>query len=288
MSANSYKIKIGSGSATTINIPIVMTFQPIDQAEVVERDFVEKEIENSINPITDFEKVRFIPVDSNNVQIDSLIYKINLLDGATFPTTTMYSHADFEYNDVRFGKNSFKRSFLRLSFYDSDIPTNQNLMSFMTLFCKLTVNDIIPLTQNITTSTPFGPVTLPAPVPNGGLPNPITSIPIRFIVEDPIKFPDGISEGYNIYHFKDDVSDTLPKELFMRASWNNAKTGESIALITDGTPQTINNLVSKLHMKYILKRDNTGWWYEIDETYSTNISLVGGIQTLELYQVQAI
>ncbi len=290
MSANIYKIRLGNTSASTINIPIVMSFQPMDQAEVVEREFVEKEIEKSVNPITDFEKARFVPVDSDNNQIDSIIYKVNLLDGGSFPSTTMFSHAGFEYDDIRFRKNSFRKSFLRLSFYDSDIPTNQNLISFMTLFCRLTVNDIIPLTQNISTPTPFGPVDLPAPVPNGGLPNPVTTIPIRFILEDPIKYPDGISEGYNLYHFKDDVADGLPKELYMRASWNNAKTGESIQLITDGTPQMIDNLVGKLHMKYILKRDNIGWWYEIDTTYSspTNISLTSGIQTLELYQVQAI
>lgn len=283
MRVNKFQIKTSdtTSSGATINIPIIMKFQPIDQAEIVERDFVEKEIEEAINPVTDYEKARFIPVDSQNTQLDSIVYSINLLNGGTFPATTTYSDAGFIYDDVKFGKNSFKRSFLRLSFYDSDIPTNQNLMSFMTLFCRLTINDIIPLN----TGAP-----LYTPITGGGLPNPVSSIPIRFRVEDPIAYPEGIAEGYNIYHFKDEVTSTQPKELFMRASWNNAKTGESIALITDGTPQTIDNLVSKLHVKYILKRDNTGWWYEIDETYSSpsNVTTASGVQTLQLYQIQAI
>lgn len=282
MRVNKMRIRLDTGSsATTVNIPIHMTFQPVDQAEVVEREFVEKEIEEAINPITDYEKSRFMPVDSNNNQLDALVYSVNLLNGGTFPATTMYSDAGFEYDDLKFGKNSFKRSFLRLSFYDTDVPTNQNLVSFMTLFCRLTTNDIIP--HN--TGSP-----LYTPIVGGGLPNAINTIPIRFMVQDPIRFPEGIAEGYNLYHFKDEVTDTMPKELFMRASWNNAKTGESIALITDSTPQSIDNLVEKLHVKYILKRDNTGWWYEIDPTYSspTNVTLASGVQTIELYQIQVL
>ena len=282
MPVNKYRVKIGDGSGTTITIPISMSFQPVDQAEIVEREFVDVEIEKSINPITDYEKARFIPVDSSNQQIGALAYSINLLSGGTFPTTTMYSHAGFVYDDVKFSKNSFKKSFLRLSFYDSDIPTNQNLMSFMTLFSRLTPNVIKPLIDPITG----------LPVDGGGLPNEVDQIPIRYRVEDPIRFPDGIAEGYNIYHFKDEITDIIPKELFMRASWNNAKTGESIALITTNTPQSIDNLVSKLHVKYILKRDMTGWWYEIDQTYPNgvpnNITLAGGLQTIELYQIQVI
>lgn len=280
MRVNKYKINVKdlTDSGSTINLPIKMSFIPIDQSEIVERDFVEKEIEDSINVINDYEKVRFIPVDSLNNQLKSITYSVNLLSGTTFPTTTMYSHAGFDYDDVKFSKNSFKRSFLRLSFYDSDIPTNQNLISFMTLYTRLTVNDIKPLTSG------------GLPVIGGGLPNSINQIPIRYRVEDPISNPDGIAEGYNIYHFKDEVTSTIPKELFMRASWNNAKTGKSTALITDSTPQRINNLVSKLHVRYVLKRDNIGWWYEIDMNYSSpnNITLTSGEQTLQLYQIQAI
>lgn len=289
MRVNDYKITINNGN-TFINIPINLTFQPVDQAEVVEMDFVNKELENAINPIIDYEKARFIPVDSTNTQIDTLIYNINLLNNDTFPSTTMFSDAGFTYDDIKFSKNSFKRSFLRLSFYDSDIPTNQNLMSFMTLFCRLTINDVIPLTQVLSASTWNGPIVYTAPVPNGGLPNPINTIPVRFILQNLIKYPNGIAEGYNVYHFKDEVTSSIPKELFVRATWNNAKTGQSIPLITDSTPQSIDNLVNKLHMKYILKRDNNGWWYEIDTNYSnpTNITLNSGTQTIQLYQIQVL
>lgn len=278
MRVNQIKMRIPRGiSATTMNIPIQLTFIPTDQSEVVEMDFVNTEIDKAINSTIDYEKVRFSPI-TNNSPVKHITYKINLLNGGSFPPTTMYSDAGFVYDDLRFSKKRFTRSFLRLSFYDSDVPTNQNLMSFMTLFCRLTVNDIKPLEVG------------GLPVTGGGLPNPINQIPIRFLVEDPVEFPTGIAEGYFIYHYKDDVNIGLPMNLYVRATWNNAATGEVTPLITDPTPTTIDNLVSKLHMKYILKRDTSGWYYEIDPTYSspTNITTLGDTQTINLYQIQAL
>jgi hypothetical protein len=266
-------------SGTSINIPISLKFNPMDQAETVERDFVNKEISEAVNEVTDYEKARFTPTDSQGTQLKQIQYHVNLLDGGSFPTTTTYTTAGLEYDDVRFRKNRFKRSFIRLAFYDSDITTSQNLVSFLTLFCRLTTDDLIPMQ--------VGGV----PVQGGGLPNPINQIPIRFLVEDPVSNPEGIAEGYYLYNFKDEVSSTAPKELFMRASWNNAATGESFPLITDSTPQSIDNLIPKLHMKYILKRDNTGFFYEVDPTYSspTNITtLPNDIISIQLYQIQVL
>jgi len=279
MRVDKYRIKYTdiTEDGATINIPIKMSFQSIGQTEVVEREFVSDAIEESINPIVDYEKVRFKPIDSNGEQIYSIKYAINLLDGDAFPNTTTYAHAKFIDDDIKFSKNSFKRSFLRLSFYDSDIPTNQNLVSFMTLFTRLTINDFTPIKDENGN-----------PIAGGGLPKNSGEIPIRFIVSDPIKYPGGISEGYHIYHFKDDVTYETPKVLYMRSTWNNAKTGESVQLITDSQPQSIDNLVSKLHVRYILKRGSGGYWYEIDENYSNNITFTSDGKTLQLYQIQAI
>lgn len=269
-------VKDMTTSGMTINIPLDLDFQPVDQAETVETDFVNVEIENAINDTIDYEKVRLTPVDENDVQLNSITYKLNLLDSTnTFPSQTTYGSEEYSYDDLKFRKNKFKRSFLRLSFYDTDIPTNQNLITFMTLFCRLRPSDLVPV------STLIG-----NPNQNTNLPLPVFQIPIRFTVEDPVMFPEGIAEGYFLYHFKDDI----PTELYMRASWNNAKTGKSVPLITTNVPQTIDNLVDKLHMKYILKRTTTGWYYEIDQTYSspTNVTISGNNMTINLYEIQAI
>ena len=67
MFVNNYKINISTIStgttATTINIPINMEYQMIDQSELVERVFVDVETEKAINPIIDYERVRYLPLD---------------------------------------------------------------------------------------------------------------------------------------------------------------------------------------------------------------------------------
>jgi len=42
---------MSGATATTINIPINMEYQLIDQSELIDRVFVSTEVENSINPI---------------------------------------------------------------------------------------------------------------------------------------------------------------------------------------------------------------------------------------------
>lgn len=280
MRVNKFKVRIpNTTSGTTLNVPISITFNPVDQAEVVENDFVKEEISNSINEITDYEKTKFIPITVSGVQVSQIQYDINLLNGGTFPTQTTYNDAGFVYDDILYRKSRFKNSFIRLAFYDSDVTTNQNLITYMTLFSKLYSDDIVPLTSS------------GVPVTGGGLPKPINQIPIRFYLEDPITNPNGTSEGYHIYNYKEDVMDGMPKELYMRASWNNAATGESLGLITDPVPQTIENLIPKLHMRYILTRGVDGFYYKIDPTYSTpnNVSMLpNNIVNIQLYQIQVL
>jgi hypothetical protein len=43
------------------------------------------------------------------------------------------------------------------------------------------------------------------------------------------------------------------------------------------TSDTIDNLVNNLYTRYVLTRTSNGYYYNIDPTYSTNISYVGVI-----------
>lgn len=281
-----YKLRVNQiGDNSTINIPIDITFNPIDQAEVLEKDFISLEVENAINPIIDYEKSRFVLTNSNNVIMDNIAYELNFLVGNTFPSVSTYSDIGFNYDDIKFRKNGFTESFLRLNFYDNDIPTNQRLISFVTIFSKITNRDIIPIGS-----------------PNAGLPIGVNLLPIRFILSNPIKDPNGFAEGFYLYHYKDEVFDSLPKNLYMRAEFNNAKTGRRTSFITVNTAETVDNIISKLHTKYILKRDSTGYYYELDTTYSSNITYTsdvdgdgngsggtidGGIK-VKLYEIQVL
>lgn len=272
MFVNRYKINISTtptgATSNYINIPINMGYQIVDNGELIERVFVDDEIQKAINPIVDYEKVRFLPIDMSGVNLENIIYSVTFLSG------TRYSDIGFNNDDIKFGKNSFKETFLRLSFYDTPNPLDQRLISTISLYPHLSQSDLYDNT---------------AVFPNiPGQARPANQIFIRFTLSNPITNPRGNAEGYHLYDYKDEVLTGTPKELFMKASFNNAKTGKSTNLMVDGVPYTIDNLINKLHTKYILTRDSTGFFYEIDSSYSTNVTYIGGNVTINLYEIQVL
>ena len=263
MFANKYKINlttIDTGTtATTITVPFFMEFQNVDNAELIERVFVETEVENAINPIIDYEKVRFLPLDSLGNHIDKIIYDIYLFD-STGNYSGFYGDIGFNDDDIKFRKQSFKQTFLNLSFYDSDNPLTQRLVTFMTLYSALNSSDLLVPTPSV----PLPPNTIP------GTPKPAVQIPVNFVVENPLLNPNGFAEGFHIYDYKSGLNIGIPKYLYMRATFKNSKTGKSVNLMVKNTPQPIDKLVHELYTKYKLIRTTTGFYYEIDDTYHGN------------------
>lgn len=261
-------------TATTINIPLDMDFQLVGQDELIQTQFVDLEVEKAINPIMDYEKTRFSPVSSNSNIVRDVTYKLNFLVSGSIPSITYYGNIGYTDDDIKFRKSNFMLSFLRLDFYDTDKGTNQRLLSFITVYPKITSANLQPLSV----SPPLIPSTV----------KPALQIPISFTLSNPIINPEGFAEGYYIYNYKDEVTSTLPKELFMRASYNNAKNGKTTNLMTEGVAYGIDNLVNKLYTKYILKRNTTGFFYEVDPTYSNNVTINSNNITINLYQIQTL
>jgi hypothetical protein len=251
MFVNNFKVNVTTitNTATTINIPIDMEFQLVDQAELVDRVFVDVETEKNINPIIDYEKAKFIPVNLKNTPINKIIYKVSLLNGNT------YGAIGFSDDDIKFRKENFKRSFLELNFYDSDNPLTQNFVTSITLFPRITSSDLEP--SNSTTGTP-------------GQPKPANQIPITYTLESPLINPKGFSEGYHIYDYKDEVQIGQPKYLYMRARFKNAKDGKTTNMMVKQQPKPIDLLVHELYTRYILIKAETGYYYRIDNQYQGN------------------
>ena len=284
---NRYQINVStlpSGTtATTINIPIMMEYQLVDQAELIERVFVDTEVEKAINPILDYDRVRFVPTSNSGQKITMINYVLQLLD-ANSNYTGNYGGIGFEYDDVKFRKNSFFNSFVRLSFFDSDDPYSQNLVAFTTLFCNLKPTDLEPTSSSVTIL---------------GLPKPINQIPINFLLEDPLINRKGFAEGFHLYYYKDSLNIGDSKYLYMRASFMNAKSGKQKNLMVKNTPQKIEDLVHEVYTRYKITRTTTGYYYEIDDTYRVdpatsmnNVSystVVGGNEvTVNLYEIKAL
>jgi hypothetical protein len=122
MLVDRYRIRLpeGNSTGTTINIPVDMTFQIVDQSEIIERDFVKNEVEAAINPILDYEKVRFSPATSVtatfHTPIQRVIYDLNFLSGSTGyyqnnnTTQTSFQDIGFVNDDIKFRKNGLVKS----------------------------------------------------------------------------------------------------------------------------------------------------------------------------------
>ena len=148
MSVNKYILTFSqfeiSGQTTTgatINLPLGTNFQLVDQDEIVQTKFVENEINKNINAVLDYDRVRFKPalINSQSVSIiDNIIYNVHFLNtNKQFNPYSYFGDIGFDNFDIKFRKKGFTKSFLRLSFYDTDVPTNQRLISFMTLYPKI-------------------------------------------------------------------------------------------------------------------------------------------------------
>ena len=281
MFVNQYKINLAtllSGTtATTINIPVTMEYQLVDQAELVDRVFVKTETEKAINPIIDYEKIRFLPISSNQINIPRITYLVDL-SGAT-----TYGAIGFTDEDIISQKESFKQTFLNLNFYDSDNPMTQNLLFYVTLYSQLQPTDLVPLagqTQGIP-----------------GQPLPANAITIKYQLESPAVNPLGFSEGYFLYDYKDELNINESKYVYMRASFKNAKTGVSTNLMVKNFALAIDDLVHQLYTRYKLTRTTTGYYYTIDDTYQGNTGLTtthnvtylpNNEVLVNLYQIKAL
>lgn len=291
MLVNRYQIRLPEPTSTgvTINIPIDMTFQLVDQSEIIKRDFVKNEVEAAINPIFDYEKVRFEParnVSGNYaIKMPNVNYELNFLSGSTqyFQNQTPiiqtnYADIGFTNDDIKFRKSGFVKSILRLEFYDTDILTNQRLLFFLILRPKVTVNDVVQPSNS-------------AQYVQGYSAN---AKVVRFDLTDTSLNRFGNSEGYNIYSYKDEVDINLPKEVYMRAIFNNAKTGIRTRFMTEyNTPNIawpIDDFMSKIFTKYVLHKTVLGYYYEIDTSYSNNVQLVNNdtIYLVRLYEAAVI
>jgi hypothetical protein len=273
---------------TYVNIPIQIQYQLVDNAELIERLFVEKEEQKAVNPILNYDKVRFTPLDKNGKQITHITYSLNFLNANnSMQVPTYYSNVDikdpFNNDDIKFKRNNFKNSYLKLSFYDSDNVMTQNLVNEVNVYRYLTDGDryqaaTIPQNSNVIAGTPL----------------PVTQIPVRFYLSNPYLIKKGYYDGFYLYNYKDEYVINAPKYLYMKGTYFNAKSGKVTNLMTENIKTSIDLLVNKLYTRYKLYRDTTGFYYNIDDTYSTNVTYnqttgnpATSDMTINLYQIQA-
>ena len=153
----------------------------------------------------------------------------------------------FNNADVKYQKSRLKKTFLRLSFYDSPYITNQNLVGYSTIF--LDSNKLFTrLTKNLKTTNykipnydgVFTGIGVNKEIGENFKNFKKQSVTIddvenyrlssQFSVEDRFNSNDS-SEGFYVYLWKDYVQGTEPKDLYLHIDLNHAIFGRSIPLM---------------------------------------------------------
>lgn len=164
----------------------------------------------------------------------------------------LLAYAGFDNNDVKYQKNKLKKSFLRLSFYDSDKPGNQNLLAYSTIFIntgelysKMMSCSTAEIYKSLT-STPndtFTGAKVNLEVDEAKLQDKLSAGTIMTdeIIEDHrlssrISVTDrflstNCSEGFNLYLWADNDSGIVPSDLYMKIDFNHAGYGRTIPMM---------------------------------------------------------
>lgn len=185
--------------------------------------------------------------------------KANLMDTVDgtdkkyqFFSKDVNSQADLLYylgftdKDVRYQKNKLKKSFLRLSFYDSTNQANQNLLAYYTIFYNIGeayskymrhYNDEDYNYSNLNNETFESKNNLvgirvnrePYNFKNTEISYEADDIRIaaQFSVKDKYN-SDSCSEGFYLYLWRDNDSGVIPSDIYMKVEFNHAGYGRSI------------------------------------------------------------
>lgn len=177
--------------------------------------------------------------------------KISLIDdyfsyGVDYASrqSDLISYLGFKDTDVRFQKNKLSRSFIRIMFYDSMNPADQNLLYYSTIFIDSgllfgkyikyienspyriidyngeVTNDLVGIKVN---REPYGEQV------NGLDLNGIEELRLssQLVVQDKYQSK-GSSDGFYLYLWKDNDNGVTPTDIYMKVEFNHAAYGRSI------------------------------------------------------------
>lgn len=205
-------------TASTISIPFGLDFFPIDNTELQETEFVEVEKEKAINPIFDQEKYPFYPVYGTTNQVNDA-YQIEYRIDKNLDFLALTD------DDIIYSRNPFTRTYLRLNFYDSRDTKVQKLLARETIHLN---SDSTWFTNEILNSQ--------------------STIPLIFKTNfNNLFYNSKEGEGFNFYWFKEN----LPKELYMKVSLMNAKTGKVINLYSTTVPLVASNTLPSVPVQVV-------------------------------------
>lgn len=327
-------------STVSIDIPFSSSFETnLYQMDLIKEKFVDKTKKEVINRIVDLERDVYYPsvYDVNyNYSHDIYTIKFNLHfrehrgDDWTVTNDTLWNGVEdnrinkditddnvsdllmflgFNNEDVRYQRNKLKKSFLRLSYYDSPNPANQNLLMYSTIF----VNSGELFSKyarygeeegyTLISFDKDGEYVLSTDKKGIGVDKEYDGfieekrLSSQFVVKDK-NTSKSSSEGFYLYLWKEDET-PIPQDIYMKVEFNHSGFGRTIPFMmpysenSDGEKsiKSFQNIVddftnpeqsytmsdylkySYIHLKYVYDVENQKHRYFIDpQTYGTQVS----------------
>lgn len=262
---NNYFRKIVTGNEEYINIPLEITFDMEGRGDMI-RDWEEEVIKDILNPINDFETTKFAnkEYNVNNTLKTEINYEFNFFNYLTPPLSATtsdwgsdYENASFTDSEIYYFANSFKNSFFKLDFYDTNQTENQTIL----------LSIIIPTQQGVKEPGTIGP------------PLNQTSVEVKkpkFVLD----YTGSDKEGFYVYWLKDrnylDIN-----QFYVSAKFFNAKKGQFIRMVNKPQSSIVGlgkfnvDKTELFYYKYVLNYDT--YEYEVYTFNNTigNIMRVG-------------
>lgn len=236
-----------------IKIPLSTSFSANTRQEEILNAYVEDISQKSINPTIDYEKIKLYPADKDGNLVDSLSFLLHFYEWD--PYISRLTKVGFTGDDVLNKSKRLQKTFLRLSFYDSDDLKTQNLLYFSNIF----IDSDELYKQYITDGFVMDDIIFRFFVPNPNLSKKTRSF-----------------EGFNIYLFKDDLSKNTTKTIYMRVDFNNAIDGSSTLFLKPKTgnpsePYNLNDLYKDLFYEISCEYDAVNKIYKYKFTQDSRL-----------------
>lgn len=260
-------------STVSIDIPFSSSFETnLYQMDLIKEKFVDKTKKETINRIVDLERDVYYPSvyiynDKYEYSHDIYTIKFNLHfrehrgDDWTVTNDSLWNGVDDNYRiikditddnvsdllmflgfnneDVRYQRNKLKKSFLRLSYYDSPNPANQNLLMYSTifvnsgeLFSKYARYGEEEGYTLISFDEEEGKYVLSPDKKGIGVDKEYDGfieekrLSSQFVVKDK-NTSKSSSEGFYLYLWKEDET-PIPQDIYMKVEFNHAEFGRTI------------------------------------------------------------
>lgn len=341
-------------STVSIDIPFSSSFETnLYQMDLIKEKFVDKTKKEVINRIVDLERDVYYPsvYDVNNkYSHDIYTIKFNLHfrehrgDDWTVTNDTLWNGVEdnrtnkditddnvsdllmflgFNNEDVRYQRNKLKKSFLRLSYYDSPNPANQNLLMYSTIF----VNSGELFSKyarygeeegyTLISFDKDGEYVLSTDKKGIGVDKEYDGfieekrLSSQFVVKDK-NTSKSSSEGFYLYLWKEDET-PIPQDIYMKVEFNHSGFGRTIPFMmpysenSDGEKsiKSFQDIVddftkpeqaytmsdylkySYIHLKYVYDVENQKHRYFIDpQTYGTQVVSQDNELIINLYEAK--